>query len=41
MEKIPISVIVILLSQLSSIGFGIFPRNTIKNFENIQTHSKL
>jgi len=38
MEKIPISVIVILLSQLSSIGFGIFPRNTIKNF---QTHSKL
>jgi hypothetical protein len=41
MDKIPISVLVIILSQLSSIGFGIFPRKTIKNFENIQTHSKL
>ena len=36
MEKIPINVLVIILSQLSSIGFGIFPRKTMKI-----THSKL
>ena len=41
MEKIPISILVILISQLSSIGFGIFPRNTIKNNMTIQTHFKL
>jgi len=41
MEKIPFHVLVIILSQLSSIGFGIFPRKTIQDFKNTKTHSKL
>ena len=32
MEKIPISILVILISQLSSIGFGIFPKIKRKIF---------